>query len=273
MLNQALSYPFADLALSRRLEGTEGQANARTVETRARLWPERGAAWIQAGGTFAMFDGVDSPMTQTFGLGLFEEPAASNLDTIERFFADRGSPAFHEVSPLAHPGTFTLLGDRRYRPFEFTSVMCRPVATRAERASDGLIRARVARPDEEQQWTRTAAAGWGEVPEVQAFLQEVGRLSMARSDATCFVAEIDEEPIASGMLVFNEGVALFAGASTVPEHRGKGAQRALLDARMHFAAERGCDLAMMCAAPGSASQRNAEREGFRIAYTRIKFRQ
>jgi hypothetical protein len=29
---------------------------------------------------------------------------------------------------------------------------------------------------------------------------------------------------------------------------------------------------MMCAQPGSASQRNAERHGFRIAYTRTKWR-
>jgi hypothetical protein len=28
---------------------------------------------------------------------------------------------------------------------------------------------------------------------------------------------------------------------------------------------------MVCAAPGSTSQRNAERNGFRIAYTRIKW--
>jgi hypothetical protein len=29
---------------------------------------------------------------------------------------------------------------------------------------------------------------------------------------------------------------------------------------------------MMCTQPGSASQRNGERQGFRIAYTRIKWR-
>ncbi len=34
----------------------------------------------------------------------------------------------------------------------------------------------------------------------------------------------------------------------------------------------GCDLAMMGALPGSDSQRNAERHGFHIAYTRIKWR-
>jgi predicted acetyltransferase len=67
-------------------------------------------------------------------------------------------------------------------------------------------------------------------------------------------------------------VALLAGASTIPESRRQGAQLALLDNRLRYAAEQGCDLAMMCALPGSASQRNAERQGFRIAYTRIKWR-
>jgi predicted acetyltransferase len=67
-------------------------------------------------------------------------------------------------------------------------------------------------------------------------------------------------------------VALLAGACTIPEYRNRGAQRALLQARLRYGAERGCDLAMMVAAPGSASQRNAERQGFRIAYTRTKWR-
>jgi GNAT superfamily N-acetyltransferase len=66
-------------------------------------------------------------------------------------------------------------------------------------------------------------------------------------------------------------VAVLAGASTVPAWRGRGAQGALLRARLAHAASIGCDLAMMGAAPGSASQRNGERAGFRIAYTRIKW--
>jgi len=41
---------------------------------------------------------------------------------------------------------------------------------------------------------------------------------------------------------------------------------------MCYAYDQGCDLAMMVAQPGSDSQRNAERKGFRIAYTRIKWR-
>ena len=69
----------------------------------------------------------------------------------------------------------------------------------------------------------------------------------------------------------NRDVALLAGASTTPENRKRGAQLALLDARLRFAAEHGAELAMMVALPGSGSHRNAERHGFRVTYTRTKW--
>ncbi len=68
------------------------------------------------------------------------------------------------------------------------------------------------------------------------------------------------------------GVALLAGASTIPEMRRRGLQAALLEARKRYAFEHGYQLAMMVTESGSQSQRNAERKGFRIAYTRIKWR-
>jgi hypothetical protein len=68
----ALRYPFVDVALARRLERTEARANAAFVESRARLAPDVGATWIEVAGAYAMFDGVGSPLTQTFGLGMFD---------------------------------------------------------------------------------------------------------------------------------------------------------------------------------------------------------
>ena len=41
---------------------------------------------------------------------------------------------------------------------------------------------------------------------------------------------------------------------------------------MRYAHQQGCDLAMMVAEAGSESQRNAERQGFRVAYTRMKWK-
>jgi GNAT superfamily N-acetyltransferase len=81
----------------------------------------------------------------------------------------------------------------------------------------------------------------------------------------------DGQPGAAGALFVHDGVALFAGATTAPEYRNRGLQSALLHARMQYAHEHDCDLAMMVAEVGSQSQRNAERAGFHIAYTRTKW--
>src|SRR5262245_41240434 len=124
----AAPYPFADLTLARLLERAEAEASACFVEARGRLVPERGAVWIDVAGTYAMFDGPASPLTQTFGFGLFAPAGAEHLDELERFFRDREAPVFHEISPLADSAHTTLLADRGYRPCEFTSVVYRPIA-------------------------------------------------------------------------------------------------------------------------------------------------
>ena len=268
-------YPFVDRALARRLERAEASGNAASVEARARISPQIGATWIEVAGVYAMFDGVGSPLTQTFGLGVFEPVGISEMERLEAFFRERGAAVDHEVSPLAPPTLVSLLNERGYHPLEFTSVMFRPIGGGAGWLArhESQVEARVIREDEGEVWARTAIEGWSEFPEVEEFMRDIGRLNLARAGATCFIAEAGGRAIGTGVLGTHEGVALLAGASTIPSGRRQGAQLALLDARLRYAAEQGCDLAMMCAAPGSASQRNAERHGFRIAYTRCKWRQ
>jgi hypothetical protein len=266
-------YRFSDLELARRLERAEGHANAKFVEARARVFPESGACWMEVAGAYAMFDGADSPVTQTFGLGMFEAATPAALDTMEAFFRERGAAISHEVSPLAGIEVAALLNERGYRPIEFTSVMYRPAGRGADSAAsrNEKIRVRPIGDDEGGLWARTAARGWGELPELTDYLLAMGPISTQREDSISMLAELDGQPIAAGTLCFSDGVALLAGACTIPESRRQGAQLALLETRLRYGAERGCDIAMMGAAPGSASQRNAERHGFRIAYTRIKW--
>ncbi|HEX8119367.1 MAG TPA: hypothetical protein VF521_18965, partial [Pyrinomonadaceae bacterium] len=94
------TFIFSDLSLSRRLERAEGRSNVSFVEARAAVEPSVGACWTEVAGTYAMFDGPDSPVTQTFGLGLFETPSDEDLERIERFFKQRDAPVHQEVSPL-----------------------------------------------------------------------------------------------------------------------------------------------------------------------------
>ena len=265
---------FADLQLARRLEGAEGAACRGFAEARLQLDPASGAAWMECAGAWAVFDGAESPVTQTFGLGVFEEPNAESMDQIERFFLDRGAPVMHEVCPLAGVATLDLLCSRGYRPIEISSVLYQLITAEAGASTPSLgITVRPIHREDAPMWASIHARGWAhDHPEFQAFLEGFGALSAAREQSVCFLAELGGEPGAVGVLCLHEDVALFGGAATVPEKRRRGLQAALLQARMRYAFEHGCDLAMMVAEAGSQSQRNAERTGFRVAYTRTKWR-
>ena len=272
ILNQNIAPPvFADHALARRLETAEARASASFIDARARTGPPAGAERIEVAGAAAFFDGPASPLTQTFGLGMAGPVTEADLDRIEVFFGARGAPVYHEVSPLADAALPDLLAGRGYRPVEFTSVMYRPIQPDPGLEADAGWRVRLIEPGEEDAWAGLSARGWSETPELAQFMLELGQVMAHRRDGLSFFAEWDGRPLAAGALFIHAGVALLAGASTVPEARRRGAQLALLRARLALASARGCDLAMMCALPGSASQRNAERHGFRIAYTRIKW--
>jgi GNAT superfamily N-acetyltransferase len=265
---------FADLHLAQRLESAEGHACRAFAEARAHLDPARGAAWIECAGAWAVFDGIDSPVTQSFRLGMFEEPGAESMERIERFFFDRGAAVMHEVSPLAGVATIDLLCARGYRPMEISSVLYQPIGQGVKLPSDsGRIKVRVTGPEEAALWSAISAEGWAhDHPEFRELMEQFGALVAAREQSVCFLAELDGKPGAAGVLSLHEGVALFGGASTVPEMRQRGLQSALLKARMRYALEQGCDLAMMVTEAGSQSQRNAERTGFHIAYTRTKWK-
>lgn len=272
-MSQATSQIFSDLSLSRRLEKTEARTNASFVEARARAFPDVGAEWLEVGGTYAMFDGINSPLTQTFGLGLFDALTPNDLDRIEKFFHERNATVFHEVSPLANPATFALLNERGYQACEFTSILYRPIQrgiSFTELRND-KIQVRLIGTDEVDVWAQTSARGWSEFPELAEFMLMFGKVVAQRKDGLSFMAELDGQPIATGAMSIYKDVALLAGASTIPEGRNQGAQLALLDTRLRYAADHGCNIATMGALPGSASQRNAERQGFRIAYTRTKW--
>lgn len=267
---------YSDKTLSQKLERTEARSNAGFVEARAKLFPASGAEWTEVGGAYAMFDGsADSPLTQTFGLGVFDRVTDSELERLEAFFKKHDAPVFHEVSPLAGLELVNLLNERGYQPIEMTSVMYRPleIESATNLPANRRLKTRRIEPGEEKIWAETAAGGWAsESAELGEFMLHLGQISAATAGGFPFLAEIEGAPVAGGMLYVYDDVALLAGASTIPEARRQGAQNALLEARLRFAAaERGCTIAMMCALPGSQSQRNAEKNGFRIAYTRTKW--
>lgn len=261
-----------DGALARRLERTEAVIGTSFIAVRERVTPAVGAAWREIAGTHAIFDGASSPMSQTFGLGLFAPLTPAALDAIEAFFRERGAEPMHEVSPLAGVETFALLAERGYRPIELGTVLVQPLADLVEAPPPAGLSVRVIEREDHARWVDTAVLGWSTDPVPGEFIRELSEIVVENPAMTSFVVEKDGAPIATGSLGMHEGVALLAGASTAPEGRGLGAQGLLLAFRLAEARRRGCDVALMIATPGSTSQRNAERRGFRVAYTRTKWK-
>jgi hypothetical protein len=264
---------LVDRALARRLERAEGARGATYADARSILEPRAGATWREIGGAFAVFDAPESMITQTFGLGMSGDLRAEDLDAIEAFFAERGASTQHEVCPLAGVAVTAALVERGYVPVEMSNVVVRALADLPEDAT-GVPgpRVRVAEPRDEPAWTETSVAGWGLGGDFDAMIRGFARVAFAREGTVNFLAELDGHPIAAASLGVEQGVAVFAGACTVPSARKRGAQRALMNARLAFAKARGADVAMMAAEPCSTSQHNAERSGFRVAYTRTKWK-
>jgi len=265
---------FADLALARRLETTDALAGVEFARAWAGLNSFTGEVFLPVAGGHASFGGVESPLTQAFGLGLNGPVTEADMTRMEEFYRAYGSAVNIETCPLADPSLLKLLNERGYRAIEYSNVFVRELTGGDSQAwPDAISEVRVRRPalEEAESYSLLVAKSFFENAAVSPALLDIFSSCFQAAGAFFFMAEVDGVPAGGGMMSIHQGVASLGGAGTVPEFRNRGVQRALLLARLSKAAESGCDLAMVATNPGSGSQRNVERLGFRVVYTRIKF--
>jgi GNAT superfamily N-acetyltransferase len=103
-------------------------------------------------------------------------------------------------------------------------------------------------------------AGYEAEGAVAAFVAAEHRLPEVRR----FLVVESGKPIAAAAMTIHDDVAVFGGASTLPAHRGRGAQPRLLRHRLRVAADAGCVLAVATARAGSVSAANLRRADFRL---------
>jgi len=262
---------FSDKTLAQRIERVDGLSNAAFVETRAKLFPESKAGWRGIGGAFAMFDSPQSPLTQVFALGLFQDVSTDLMEEIEDFFRRHNASVFIEVCPLADVSVSNLLHERGYQPVEQSNVLVKLIDEEPLLKPQSDVQVRLTHKDEKEAWANALGKGWANGEEISEEFLDFFKISYETDGTYCFAAVLNDEIIAGGVMNLREGVAALAGVSTVAKHRRKGAQNALFNFRINFAREHNCDIATVVTLPGSDSQRNAERNGFRVVYTRTKW--
>jgi GNAT superfamily N-acetyltransferase len=254
---------FAGAALARRLEAAEA-ANACGCTLAS---PD--AAFLDTAGGCAIFVGADSPLTQVVGIGLQGPVSVAELDALECFFRTRGAKVSIDLCPLADPGLLTMLGERGYRATEFNNVLVKRLA-----ATEIVLAPRVRRaiPGEDDLWSHTVGRGFFEQGDLTTAEMDVGRAIFAMPGALCYLATEDTgEPAGGGALAVRGGLATLFADSTIPAFRRRGHHRELISARLNEAIAQGCDTATATTVPGSQSQRNYERLGFEVVYTKVTF--
>ncbi|HYW47295.1 MAG TPA: GNAT family N-acetyltransferase [Bryobacteraceae bacterium] len=251
---------FADALLARRIEAAEA-ANSRGCAAHP------GAAVLEAAGGCAIFVGADSPLTQAVGLGLNGPVSEAEIAAIEAFFRSRGAPVSIDLCPLADPTLLEALASRHYRPTEFNNVLVKRLAGAEITLTPRVRRALAGECD---LWSHTVGRGFFEQPELTHDEMDVGRAVFAMPRALCYLAMTETaEPAGGGALSTREGLATMFADSTVAAFRRRGLHRELISARLNEALAQGCDTATASTLPGSPSQRNYERLGFEVVYTKV----
>ncbi len=267
---------FADFSLARRIEAAEASLSREIGEATARRFSGAVAVFVRPiGGGVAVFTGRDSPITKVIGVGFDGVPAEREIQEVERAFFEKNAAVRAEVSTLADPALCAALTGRGYILGAFENVLGRRVQHSTYPEVAGV---EVVQSFDASTWNRVMTEGFAHPdtgvasPPGEEFPREVlERIYDDMAQAAGFsryLATIDGKPAGGASLRISGGIAQLAGAATLPQHRRRGVQTALLTARLRDAARAGCEIAVVTTQPGSKSQENAQRRAFALLYAR-----
>lgn len=268
MSGKAIARLWPGPELARELELAEAAVCREFAVAAARLYPQLPIRVVEHAGGVAISYGAGDPLNGVKGAGLCGSVDADEWDEVEEAFLPGGSPVVVDLCPFADAEFVNVLGARGYRIGAFETVLCKDLALAEEPAGELPAGLSICAAKSPEQFTRVVGIGFAHGGEPMKFAVDFGRVRARMSHAPMLIASIDGEEAGGAAVSFAGRVAHMSGAAVLPRFRGRGIQRALTEARLRLARERGCVLAKLDVEAGSVSHRNAERAGFRVAYTR-----
>ena len=262
---------YVDRILARRLEAGEDEAQLGIADVLRRLRPELGAASLEIAGGHAVFAGKNSPVGRAIAAGLSASISEGDVDRVEEFYRARGAPAQFDVTPLTDESLAAILHKRRYAMSELNNVMARRLAPSDHFPADAKgVEFRPCSPDDAMLWTRTMLRGFFADSQVPEGWEDLIFPMALLPNSLAMIAWAGGEPVGgfAGMICPQWRLVMLAGTSTLPAWRGRGLQTAAIGHRLNQGIAAGCDLATVVTRAGTTSQRNAERMGFTLAYTK-----
>jgi GNAT superfamily N-acetyltransferase len=262
---------FVDKALARRLESGEEMPQVLYARTFQKIRPEIGAAEEEICGGHMIFAGLGSPIGRATGVGLDRPFTAEDLNRVEQFYRAHKAPSQVDLCPLHEPAVFEMFKERGYAIAELNNVLYRKLEIEEKfPPAPAGCEIRRSRPAEAEAAGAIVESAFFPAGAPEAFRGLIAPFYQME-DALPFVASVEGRPVAcgTGLIIPEHRVFALCGAGTLAEFRGRGLQTALLRARIAAAIESGCEYAVVVTQGGTTSQRNAERLGFRVAYSKV----
>jgi ribosomal protein S18 acetylase RimI-like enzyme len=262
---------FVEKAFARRLESCEEMPQVMYARVFQKTRPAIGAAEEEVCGGHMIFAGLGSPIGRATGVGLDRPFTVGDLDRIEEFYRAHKAPSQVDLCPLHEPAVFELFKERGYGIAELNNVLFRELDAQEKfPPPPAECEIRPSRRDEAETAGAIVESAFfpAGAPEayrglIAPFYQIDGALPFIASVAGRLVA------CGTGLVIPQHKIFALCGAGTLAEYRGRGLQTALLHARMASAVRAGCEYAVVVTQGGTTSQRNAERLGFRVAYSKV----
>ena len=262
---------FVDKALARRFESCEEMPQVEYARVFQKTRPEVGAAEEEICGGHMIFAGLGSPIGRATGAGLDRAFTTQDLDRVERVLSFAwGSVAGGSVSD-ARPGSIrdvqgAWICDCRTEQCLVPKIRCRGEISPAP-AECEIRQVPLEDADTVSAIVESAFFPDGAPEPYRGLITPLYQMP----GALAFGAIVDGKLVAcgAGLVIPEHKVFALCGAGTLAEYRGRGLQTALLRARMAAAIDAGCEYAVVVTQGGTTSQRNAERLGFRVAYSKV----
>jgi GNAT superfamily N-acetyltransferase len=247
-----------------------GSTGLETIEAEAVADAFGGDAVHVEGAVCAVRADIDEVfINRVIGLGVTRPASAATLDRIADVFGSvRHSVA---LAPSAQPPDLPdMLRERGYEAGYAWVKFQRPAALPFE-ATTGLRVERIG-AERSGDYVAVIAAGFDLLPEAAAMLAHLP----GRPGWGCYLAYARETPVAAGAVFVHGDHAWLGQATTLPEHRRRGGQSALMAARIGEARAAGASVVVtetgetIDGRPAN-SYHNILRAGFEPAYVRPNF--
>ncbi len=258
---------YANLGLARKIAYSDAQSAAARPAAHREIYPDSQACCLEVNGALASFITAASPLTNVLNLGMSGVVEEGDLYEIEQFYLQRAAQVFIELCPLADGETMALLSKRGYQPVQYENVLARPIPVDAFQFAPAFP---VVDPEREL-WARMLGQGFTEMDDPSDEALDTGRILHQTEGLCAYGVELDGCLSSAAALEIRGDIATFSADATLPKARGRGAQTALIQHRLLDAQKKDCQIAVAMTAPGSVSQQNYERHGFRVMWTKTTF--